>query len=265
MSNLLYWVKKGEKIIVGVISGYGQDTLAGASYTCYIDYHPGTLIRDFIIRPIFGYSKGEPLRLETLTLFRTTQNPTIYTLFRAIPSMFLNNTIFSTKTHVPAPRYGQYLMHAHNHITPVVAATFSWKISGSRLLWTVSSSLGCIRRYMTPALYASGFIDKHRLQAPLILMSILSGKKKGKEDKTLRSEFSSIFLLFIFSNRESCRASIEIDTGSGIGFWASSKSGGPACKSVNYILGKLSGASNDGFLLNALNSPFRLSRVLLDL
>ena len=96
-------------------------------------------------------------------------------------------------------------------------------------------------------------------------MSILSGKKKGKEDKTLRSEFSSIFLLFIFSNRESCRASIEIDTGSGIGFWASSKSGGPACKSVNYILGKLSGASNDGFLLNALNSPFRLSRVLLDL
>ena len=79
---------------------------------------------------------------------------------------------------------------------------------------------------MTPALYASSFIDKHRLQAPLILMSILSGKK-GKEDKTLRSEFSSIFLLFIFSSRESCRARIEIDTGSGIGFWASSKSGVP--------------------------------------
>ena len=79
---------------------------------------------------------------------------------------------------------------------------------------------------MTPALYASGFIDKPRLQAPLILMSILSGKK-GKEDKTLRSEFSSIFLLFIFSSRESCRARIEIDTGSGIGFWASSKSGVP--------------------------------------
>ena len=79
---------------------------------------------------------------------------------------------------------------------------------------------------MTPALYASSFIDKHRLQAPLILMSILSGKK-GKEDKTLRSEFGSIFLLFIFSSRESCRARIEIDTGSGIGFWASSKSGVP--------------------------------------
>ena len=143
--------------------------------------------------------------------------------------MILNNTNVSTETHVPTlwfPRYGQYLMHAHNHITPVVAATFSWKISGSRLLWTVSSSLGFIRRYMTPALYASGFIDKPRLQAPLILMSILSGKK-GKEDKTLRSEFSSIFLLFIFSSRESCRARIEIDTGSGIGFWASSKSGVP--------------------------------------
>ena len=143
--------------------------------------------------------------------------------------MILNNTNVSTETHVPTlwfPRYGQYLMHAHNHITPVVAATFSWKISGSRLLWTVSSSLGFIRRYMTPALYTSGFIDKPRLQAPLILMSILSGKK-GKEDKTLRSEFSSIFLLFIFSSRESCRARIEIDTGSGIGFWASSKSGVP--------------------------------------
>ena len=144
--------------------------------------------------------------------------------------MILNNTNFSTETHVPTPwfpRYGQYLMHAHNHITPAVAATFSWKISGSRLPWTaVSSSLGFIRRYMTPALYASSFIDKHRLQAPLILMSILSGKK-GKEDKTLRSEFSSIFLLFIFSSRESCRARIEIDTGSGIGFWVSSKSGVP--------------------------------------
>ena len=114
------------------------------------EYHPGTLLRNFITRPISGYSKGEPLRLETLTLFRPTQNPTIYTLFRATPSMFLNNTIFSTKTHVPAPRYGQYLVHAHNHITPAVAATFSWKISGSRLLWTtVSSSLGFIRRYMT--------------------------------------------------------------------------------------------------------------------
>ena len=186
MSNLLYWVKKGEKIIVGVISGYGQDTLAGASYTCYIEYHPGTLLRNLITRPIFGYSKGEPLRLETLTLFRTTQNSTIYTLFRATPSMFLNNTNFSTETHVSTPRFprsGQYLMHAHNHTTPAVAATFSWKISGSRLLWTVSSSLGFIRRYMTPALYASGFIDKHRLQAPLILMSILSGKKKERKTR----------------------------------------------------------------------------------
>ena len=52
-------------------------------------------------------------------------------------------------------------------------------------------------------------------------------EKKGTEDKTLRSEFSSIFLIFIFSNNKSCRASIEIDTGSGIGFWASSNSGVP--------------------------------------
>ena len=98
LSNLLYWVKKGEKIIVGVISGYGQDTLAGASYTCYIEYHP-------LDQYIFAYSKGEPLRLETLTLFRTAQNPTIYTLFRATPSMFSNNTNFSTETHVPTPRF----------------------------------------------------------------------------------------------------------------------------------------------------------------
>ena len=38
-----------------------------------------------------------------------------------------------------------------------------------------------------------------------------------------------------------------------------------SCKSVNYTLGKLSGAPNDGFLLNALKTPFRLSRELLDL
>ena len=35
--------------------------------------------------------------------------------FRSIPSN-------CTEAHVPTPRYGQYLTHAHNHITPAVAA-----------------------------------------------------------------------------------------------------------------------------------------------
>ena len=33
-----------------------------------------------------------------------------------------NTNFNSTEAHVPTPRYGQYLTHAHNHITPVVAA-----------------------------------------------------------------------------------------------------------------------------------------------
>ena len=39
----------------------------------------------------------------------------------------LNNTnnYFSTEAHVPAPQYGQYPTHAHNHITPAVAAMYS--------------------------------------------------------------------------------------------------------------------------------------------
>ena len=265
MSNLLYWVKKGEKIIVGVISGYGKDTLAVASYTCFIEYHPGTLLRNFITRPIFGYSKGEPLRLETLNPFRTTQNPTIYTLFRATPSMFLNNTIFSTKTHVPSPRYGQYLTHGHNHITPAVAATFSQKNSGSRLPWTaVSSSLGFIRRYMTPALYASGFIDKHRLQAPLILMSILSGEKKERKTKPCVPNSVRYFYYLYFQVGSLVGRALRSTQDQASVFGHRLKAGFLSCKSVNYILGKLSGAPNDGFLLNALKTPFRPSRVLLD-
>ena len=31
----------------------------------------------------------------------------------------------STEAHVPTPQYGHYLTHAHNHITPVVAAVDS--------------------------------------------------------------------------------------------------------------------------------------------
>ena len=219
---------------------------------------------------IFAYSKGEPLRLETLTLFRTTQNPTIYTLFRATPSMFLNNTNFSTETHVPTPRfprYGQYLMHAHNHITPAVAATLSQKSSGSRLPWTaVSSSLGFIRRYMTPALYASSFIDKHRLQASLILMSITSGKKKERKTKPCVPNSVRYFYYLYFQVGESLdgRALRSTQDQASV-FGHRLKAEFLSCKSINYILGKLSGAPNDGFLLNALKTPFRLSRVLLDL
>ena len=33
-----------------------------------------------------------------------------------------DNTNFSTEAHVPTPQYGQYLTHAHSHITPALAA-----------------------------------------------------------------------------------------------------------------------------------------------
>ena len=36
------------------------------------------------------------------------------------------NVNFGTEAHVPTPRYGHYLMHAHNHITPAVAAMYSY-------------------------------------------------------------------------------------------------------------------------------------------
>ena len=32
-----------------------------------------------------------------------------------------DNTNFSTEAHVPTPQYGQFLTHAHNHITLAVA------------------------------------------------------------------------------------------------------------------------------------------------
>ena len=35
---------------------------------------------------------------------------------------FANNTNLSTEAHIPIRQYGQYLTHAHKHITPVVAA-----------------------------------------------------------------------------------------------------------------------------------------------
>ena len=182
--------------------------------------------------------------------------------------MILNNTNVSTETHVPTlwfPRYGQYLMHAHNHITPVVAATFSWKISGSRLLWTVSSSLGFIRRYMTPALYASGFIDKRKLQAPLILMSILSGKKKERKTKPCVPNSVRYFYYLYFQVGSLVGRELRSTQDQASVFGHRLKAEFLSCKSVNYILGKLSGAPNDGFLLNALKTPFRLSRVLLDI
>ena len=36
------------------------------------------------------------------------------------------NVSFSTEAHVPTPRYGHYLTHAHNHINPAVAAMDSY-------------------------------------------------------------------------------------------------------------------------------------------
>ena len=36
-----------------------------------------------------------------------------------------NNINFSTEAHAPTPRYGQYLTHARNHITPAVEAVSS--------------------------------------------------------------------------------------------------------------------------------------------
>ena len=35
---------------------------------------------------------------------------------------YWQQTKLCTEAHVPTPRYGQYLTHAHNHITPAVAA-----------------------------------------------------------------------------------------------------------------------------------------------
>ena len=35
---------------------------------------------------------------------------------------YWQQTKLCTEAHVPTPRYGQYLTHAHNHITPAVVA-----------------------------------------------------------------------------------------------------------------------------------------------
>ena len=50
-------------------------------------------------------------------------------------NVFWNNTNPSTEAHVPTPWYGQYLTHAHNHITLFLAAMDScfaliWGSSG---------------------------------------------------------------------------------------------------------------------------------------
>ena len=37
---------------------------------------------------------------------------------------FANNTNLSTEAHIPTPQYGQYLTHAHKHITPLMDSCF---------------------------------------------------------------------------------------------------------------------------------------------
>ena len=37
---------------------------------------------------------------------------------------FANNTNLSTEAHIPTPQYGQYLTHAHKHITPLIDSCF---------------------------------------------------------------------------------------------------------------------------------------------
>ena len=118
---------------------------------------------------------------------------------------------------------------------------------------------------MTPALYASGFIDKPRLQAPLILMSILRGKKRERKTKPRVPNSVRYFHSLYFQIGSLVGRALRSTQDQASVFGHRLKAKFLSCKSVNYILGKLSGAPKDGFLLNALKTPFRLSRVLLDL
>ena len=52
--------------------------------------------------------------------FRECQLLLVVTLY--VSGLVAASTNISTEAHVPTPRYGHYLTHAHNHITPVVAA-----------------------------------------------------------------------------------------------------------------------------------------------
>ena len=57
-------------------------------------------------------------------------------------NVFWNNTNLSSEAHVPTPRYGQYLTHAHSHITRLVAVMDSfYPYWGSSGLWVCS----CVR------------------------------------------------------------------------------------------------------------------------
>ena len=57
-------------------------------------------------------NSGEPFRIPSINKWYPFHIPTSNK-----PNYALKHTY-----HVPTPRYGQYLMHAHNHITPAVAA-----------------------------------------------------------------------------------------------------------------------------------------------
>ena len=52
--------------------------------------------------------------------FRECQLLLVVTLY--VSGLVAASTNISTEAHAPTPRYGHYLTHAHNHITPVVAA-----------------------------------------------------------------------------------------------------------------------------------------------
>ena len=55
-------------------------------------------------------------------------------------------TNFSTEEHLPTPRYGPYLTHAHNHITIVVAALIGANLHGIAIgIMNVKSRVGVTR------------------------------------------------------------------------------------------------------------------------
>ena len=55
------------------------------------------------------------------TAARRVSPPWIVYMAKLTPTERIT-TKLCTQAHVPTPRYGQYLRHAHNHITPAVAA-----------------------------------------------------------------------------------------------------------------------------------------------
>ena len=59
--------------------------------------------------------------ITNLTAARRVSPPWIVYMAKLTPTERIT-TKLCTQAHVPTPRYGQYLRHAHNHITPAVAA-----------------------------------------------------------------------------------------------------------------------------------------------